>query len=83
MPCFESLIYLYGFNFEQILIPSASINLSENVAMLLFLIKYMTFPHHADVQGNTHFMGGSEAEKTPKTNIVIPSIDNRQSAAAE
>lgn len=66
----------------RFLIPSASINLSENVAML-FLIKHMTFPHHADVQGNTHFMGGSEAEKTPKTNIVIPSIDNRQSAAAE
>lgn len=52
--------------------------------MLLFLIQYMTFPHHADVHGNLHFMGGSEAEKKqPKRNIVIPSIDYRQSAEAE
>lgn len=54
--------------------------------MLLFLIQYMTFPHHADVHGNLHFMGGSEAEKKkkkPKRKIVIPSIDYRQSAEAE
>lgn len=86
MPCFESIIYLYGFNFEQILnslcINQPVTNQPQN-GVMLFLIQYMTFPHHADVQGHMHFMGGSEAEKKNKTNIVILSIDYCQSAAAD
>lgn len=72
MPCFQSLIYLCGYNFEQ-LFNSICINQpvkewSDVVTKkTVFNTMHDFFPHHADVQGYMRFMGGSEAENNNNT----------------